>query len=68
MSIVEKGCYIASASILIAGRGATLAHACKFGLTPLTLTLAAVLPVITLFCILTVAAPIISRAFNELWP
>lgn len=68
MSIAEKLCYIASAVILIAGWGATLVHAWKFGLTPLTVTLAAILPAITLFCALTVAAPVLRRTFGELWP
>ncbi len=53
---------------LITGWGATLINALRFGLTPLTLTLAAILPAITLFCVFTVAAPALRRTFGGLWP
>ncbi len=49
MPLAEKFCYIASLVFLITGWGATLINALRFGLTPLTLTLAAILPAITLF-------------------
>ena len=68
MPLAEKFCYIASLVFLITGWGATLINALRFGLTPLTLTLAAILPAITLFCVFTVAAPALRRTFGGLWP
>lgn len=68
MSLAEKFCYAASIVILISGWLATVIHACRFGLTPLTIALAAIIPSIALFCILTVVAPALRRTIGELWP
>lgn len=62
LSLPEKLCYIIGIFMLIAGWGSSFAFTMTHGLTATTLTIAAVLPVVTFVCICVFAIPAIRKS------
>ena len=62
VSLPERICYISGAFLLVAAWIYSIMFATTNGFTRTTITIAAVLPVVTLFCISIFAVPAIKRA------